>query len=337
MVRYAELGARDQAVRQFHICEDVLRRELDLAPEKATFSLFDDILANRLPRRLPTAGLERVALEAVGPPTIEQGEPTPLVGREPVLGQLREQLTRAEEGKGRLIFLSGEAGVGKTRLASELATEAERRGAAVLCGGSGAHGNHVAYGPLAVALEEYVAARPEAERSELAIRYPALLPFVPSLGTRNVLAPAADPSGDGELHLLTALVQLLTDLAGIRPVLLVLGDLHDIHSTSLDLLRYLAHLAGSRRWLIVGTLREEALGGPGELRPMIEATQQERLCLWVELHRLPRQECDELVEAMLPGGRVPEALLDQIYTRSLGNPLFVEELLREMQGRGELA
>jgi DNA-binding SARP family transcriptional activator len=336
MVRYAELGARDQAVRQFHICQDVLRRELDLAPDKATLALFADVLANRIPRRMPAPEGGHPVVEPPRPGAIEQLTPAPFVGRGAVLGYLRAQLAQAEEGRGQLIYLSGEAGVGKTRLAAELAIEARERGAAVLSGGSGAHGYHFAYGPLAVALEGYVAGRPGVEREQLAERYPALIPFVPSLGKRHLLPAPADGNGDSQLHLLTALVQLLTDLAGARPVLLVLGDLHDIHETSLDLLQYLAHLAVQRRWLIVGTFREEGLGAPSELRAIIEATLQERLCLQVELQRLAREECDELVRALLSGARVADALLEQLYSRSLGNPLFVGELVREMRERGEV-
>ena len=81
-----------------------------------------------------------------------------------------------------MIVVTGEPGVSKTRLVEELANEARRLGAAVLWGGRGAHANHLAYGPFAVALEGYVASRPEAERSDLAQRFPPLVHFVPSLG-----------------------------------------------------------------------------------------------------------------------------------------------------------
>jgi predicted ATPase len=116
----------------------------------------------------------------------------------------------------------------------------------------------------------------------------------------------------------------------------VLGDLHDAHRSSLDLAHYLAQLAVRRRWLIVGAFREEEAEARTELREMLEATIRDRLCRRVELKRLDRWDCDQLVRAMLPGGRVDSALLEQVYARSLGNPLFVEELIREMQERSEL-
>jgi predicted ATPase len=144
-----------------------------------------------------------------------------------------------------------------------------------------------------------------------------------------------DRSSD-ELYLAPAIVGLLTDLARVRPVLLVLGDLHDLHPSSLKLLEYLAQLATERRWLIVGTHREEGLEGGAELSRMIDTTEREGLCLQLELQPLDHADCAQLVRALLPGGRVDDAFVDHVYARSLGNPLFVKELLGEMRARGEL-
>jgi DNA-binding SARP family transcriptional activator len=336
MVLYAQTGARDQAVRQFQACHDVLQRELGLMPENATVALYQDILANRIPRRLPAPEVHREAVVSRQPRAVERTPGTPFVGRDSVLRHLGEQLTRADGGDGRMILVTGEAGVGKTRVVAELAAEARRRGASVLWGGSGAHANHLAYGPFAVALEGYVASRPESERNELARRYPALVHFVPSLGASDQLPPLADRPGADHLYLVPAIVRLLSDLARTRPVVLVVGDLHDLHRSSLDLLQYLAHLAVRRRWLIAGTFREERLEVGSEAWGVIEAAMWERLCLHVGLQRLARPDCDRLVQAMLPGGCVGRAALDHVYARTLGNPLCVEELVREMQECSEL-
>jgi DNA-binding SARP family transcriptional activator len=336
MVLYAETGARDQAVRQFHACHDVLQRRLGLEPEKATVTLYQDILANRIPRRLPVPERDREVVTTRQPPAAERAVDAPFAGRDAVLHRLGEELTRADGGTGRLILVSGEAGVGKTRLVAELAGEARRRGASVLWGGSGAHANHLAYGPFAVALEGYVASLPDAERDELARRYPSLVHFVPSLGASDPLPPLADRPGDDHLYLVLAIVRLLSDLARTRPVVLVLGDLHDLHRSSLDLLQYLAQLAARRRWLIVGTFRPEALGVGSETWAVVEAAMRERFCLHVGLPRLARPDCDEFVRAMLPGGCVTRAALDHVYAWSLGNPLCAEELVRAMQERCEL-
>jgi predicted ATPase len=186
-----------------------------------------------------------------------------------------------------------------------------------------------------VALEGYAASLPGAERDELARRYPPLTHFVPSLGMSD-LPPLANRPGDDQLYLVPAIVRLLTDLARTRPVVLVLGDLDDAHPSSLELAHYLAQLAVRRRWLVIGAFRDEEAEARTELRQMLEATIRDRLCRRVELKRLTRRDCDQLVHAMLPGGCVGPALLEHVYARSLGNPLFVEELIREMRERSEL-
>jgi DNA-binding SARP family transcriptional activator len=333
---YAEMGISDQAIRQFQLCADVLKRELDLAPQRETVSLYQDILASRITNS--DSALDRVhkTVESRRAPAGRLSGARPFVGREQVLQSLCRQLTRAPGSGPGVIIASGEAGVGKTRLLEELTAEASRLGALVLWGGSGAHAHRFACGPFAVALEGYAAARSAAERDELAHRYPPLARFVPSLGIRSQgAADAAGPEGHHS-DLIPAIVRLLTGLASARPVLLVLGDLHDADPASLDLLRYLAQLAASRRWLMVGAVREEELEAATELGRMVEATIRDRLCLKIGLECLSRRDCGQLVRALVPGGSIGAELAERIYQWSRGNPLFVEELVREMREGAEL-
>jgi predicted ATPase len=188
---------------------------------------------------------------------------------------------------------------------------------------------------LAVALEGYAASRSEAERDELAQRYPALARFVPSLVASRP-APSADARGDQHLDVLAAIVRLLTELARRQPVLLVVGDLDGADSFTVDVLHYLAHLAVQRRWLIVAAVREEQVYARPELARLVEEWTRERLCLRVELACLPRPDCDRLVRGMLSGGCVGDELLELIYARSRGNPLFVEELVSAMRQSQEM-
>jgi DNA-binding SARP family transcriptional activator len=335
MILYASAGTRDLAVRQFRICEDALRRELDVAPEQETQALYQDILADRIPRRTPPLERER-AVGSSPTPAAEQTSPMKFVGRDAEFEYLVEQLRRAADERGRMVLVSGEAGVGKTQLVARLADEAAHQGASVLWGGSGTHANKLAYGPFAIALDSYVASRPDAERDEIAHRYPALAHLMPSLATPSQQPHLADRPRDDQLYLVPTIARLLTDLARTRTVVLVLGDLHDLHGSSVDLLEFLAPLAVHRRWLIIGTFRQEALGVGSALWRMIDSTMREGLCLPLELERLARPECDELVRALLSGGDVADRVLDHVHSRGLGNPLFVEELVREMREREEL-
>jgi DNA-binding SARP family transcriptional activator len=334
---YAEMGISDQAIRQFQLCANVLQRELDLAPQRETVALHEDILAGRIKNRNSALARVHRTAESRRSPAGRLSEARPFIGREQVLQSLCRQLTRAAGTGPGVMIVSGEAGVGKTRLLEQLAARAGRLGALVLWGGSGAHAHQFAYGPFAVALESYAASRPAAERNELARRYPPLAPFVPSLGIRRQGATVAACPGDRHhFDLVPAMVRLLTDLAGAQPVLLVLGDLHDVDSASIDLLRYLAQLAASRRWLMVGAVRDEELEAATELGRMVDATIRDRLCLRIGLDCLSRRDCGQLTRALAPGGDVSAKLTERIYQWSRGNPLFVEELVRELREGAEL-
>ncbi|HZI75054.1 MAG TPA: hypothetical protein VFD73_13725, partial [Gemmatimonadales bacterium] len=136
------------------------------------------------------------------------------------------------------------------------------------------------------------------------------------------------------LDLFPSIVQFLMDLARTKPVLLVLGDLHEADAVGLDLIRYLAHLAVGTPLLMVGALREPDIEADAGLRQMIEAMTRERLWLRIDLHCLSRQATDQLVHAMLPSAHVSDDTLAQIYAQSRGNPLFVRELVDGMNAYG---
>jgi DNA-binding SARP family transcriptional activator len=327
MLLYARMGTPDQAVRQFHICEAVLQRELDLAPQPETISLCNQILTNRLslqpsePDRVPGRAEVRHSAPA------HAADRRPFVGRERVIQRMCDQLTRRDVARAGMIVVSGETGVGKTRLLEEFAVQAKAQGAITLCGGRGAHANQFACGPFAVAFEDYATGLPEAERAELARAYPALASFVPSLGAAIPLPAPAPDLRDYRLGLFPSIVQFLMDLARTKPVLLVLGDLQEADAVGLDLIRYLAHLAVRSPLLMVGALRDPDIESGAGLQRMIEAMTRERLWLRIDLHCLSRRATDELVGAMLPGACVNDDMLAEIYAQSRGNPLFILDLV----------
>ncbi len=334
---YAWIGAPDQAIRQFHSCEAVLRHELDLTVQPETISLYDEILANRPP--LQRSGQDRANGDGNGNGNgnLSQSSPVhaaangcPFVARERVIRHMFGQLMQRDGEQLGMIVVSGETGVGKSRLLDEFASQASARGAITLCGGRGAHAEQFACGAFAVALEDYAANRSEAERTELARAYPALARFVPSLGVGIPFPAPAPDLRDYYLDLFPSIVQFLMDLARTKPVLLVLGDLHEADAVGLDLIKYLAHLAVGTPLLMVGALRDPDIEADPGLPQMIEAMTRERLWLRIDLHCLSRQATDQLVHAMLPSAHASDDTLAQIYAQSRGNPLFVRELVEGM-------
>ena len=328
---YARMGTSDQALRQFHICEQVLRRELDLAPQAETISLYNAIHANQFPRQSPALDWDQGGSPGRSP--VRSANTRAFVGREQVLKEMCELLTRPCDSRAGLVVVSGEAGVGKTRLLEEFAIRAIGHDAIVLRGGRGAHGNQFTCGPFAVALENYAADLPEADRTKLAGRYPALARFVPSLRSGVPLqAPALDPLAY-QLDIIPSIVQFLTDLARAKPVLLVLGDLNELDGVGLDLIRYLNHLADHVPLLMAGALRDVDIEIDADLRRMAEAMTRERLWLRLELRCLSRRAADQLVRTLLPGAQVGDDILAEIYALSRGNPLFVRELVDGISSR----
>jgi hypothetical protein len=334
---YARMGTPDQAVRHFHLCVELLRRDLDLAPQPETLALYDEIVSGRLVRQPlgPDRVRERAALRPSAP--VQAANGCPFVGRERVLQRMHDQLARRDEAQAGMIIVSGEAGVGKTRLLEEFARQAREQGAVTLCGGRGGHASQFACGPFAVALEDYVASRPEAERADLARSYPALAGFVPSLRTGGLIPVQVPDPGEHHLALISAIVQFLTDLARRQPVLLGLGDLDEADAVGLDLIRYLAHLAVRMPLLMVGALRDPDLEANPGFRYMIEAMTREHLWLRIDLHCLSRRATDQLVHALLPGYGLSDETLAEIYAQSRGNPLLIRELADSLCSCGDLA
>jgi len=317
---YVHMGMPDQAVRQFQLCEAALRSELDLAPHAETLSLVREILENQVSAHsaLPHAQPVERAPSIPREPQVDVGG-RPFVGRWHLIDALCATVVADPPSGEGMIVVSGEAGVGKTRFLEELAADARRREVTVLWGGSGAHAAHFACGPFAIALEGHVGSCSEHEREELARRYPALARFVPSLGLGAQPPPLAADPADDHLGLLSEIVRMLTDLGRRQPLLLVLGDLHDVDPFSLDLVRYLAHLATQRPWLLIAAVREERLDVAPELRRMLIAMMRERLCWKLELLR-----------DAVPDRSGDDELLKHVYSQSRGNPLLVLELVREL-------
>ena len=330
---YVWMGAPDQAVRQFHDCEAVLRQELDLAPQPETIALCTAVHANRIPSQRPKPDRIGGQADPIQPAPARAAHGCPFVGRERVMRRMSGRLMRLDEPQPGMIVVGGEMGVGKTRLLEEFAIHASAQGAVTLYGGRGAHADQFACGPFAVALEDYVANRPEAERPELARAYPALARFVPSLGA-GIPHPAPAPDlRDYYRDLFPAIVQFLMDLARTKPVLLVLGDLHEADAVGLDLIRYLAHLAIGTPLVMVGAIRDLDIEADAGLRQMIGAMTQERLWLRIDLRCLSRGASDQLVRAMLPDASISDDELTEIYAQSRGNPLFVRELADDLRLR----
>ncbi|MEV6699775.1 AAA family ATPase [Streptomyces sp. NPDC051453] len=305
-------GLRRRALHQYHVCRAALDAELGARPGPDT---------ERLHREALAAGPAAAPSAPTLPAPLRAPAAAPLRGRDELLARL------LQAGGPPVTLLTGEAGVGKTRLAGETARRAASAGAAVLWGGGHDAEGHTPYGAFAEALDGWLADRDAGERARVGAEYPELAAFLPSLG-RVRDGDRRSPEEERD-RLFRAASGVLGELAANRPVLVVLDDLHAADEGSYQLLSHLARRAAGRgtalRFLV--TYREEEVPEGDARRLALAQLNRQRLVTHEELGRLDREACLAVVRDAAPRAGSDDRL-DRVWERSLGNPLFALELAR---------
>jgi DNA-binding SARP family transcriptional activator len=261
----------------------------------------------------------------------------PLIGRERELAVLLEGFRDALSGRGRLVLIAGEPGIGKSRLADELAARAREHGAVTLFGRSWEAGGAPAYWPWVQAIRSYVRdCDPHALREQLgsgaadvAQMLPELRELLPDLG-----APATlDPEG-ARFRLFDATALFLRKAGDARPIVLVLDDLHAADTPSLLLLEFLAQQLVDVRVFVLGTYRDSELGPEHPLSAALTELAR-HAGLRLHLAGLDQSEVTDFVEINY-GMEPSRGLAAAIHGKTEGNPLFVGEILRLLAAEGRL-
>ncbi|WP_214110547.1 helix-turn-helix transcriptional regulator [Acrocarpospora catenulata] len=240
-----------------------------------------------------------------------------LIGRSAELARLRGVLDAAAGGLAGVALVGGDAGIGKTRLVKELSRLAGERGFEVLVGQCAELGDALPYLPLADALR---GAGPDGPVPGALAARPVLRRLLPD----GEAAPG-DPvtGGLAQQRLFGSTISLLGEVAGQRPVLLVLEDLHWADRSTRDLVVFLTRMLQRERVCLVGTYRTDDLHRRHPLRPVLAELHRLPLVTGVELAPLPD---DAIAAHLLELCDGDTAVLDGVIRRAGGNPFFAEEL-----------
>jgi DNA-binding SARP family transcriptional activator/tetratricopeptide (TPR) repeat protein len=330
-----------EAMRVFERLRVLLRDELGTAPSPEAIAVYERLLS---PPDGGVVGAPDARLRALElPAELRERSRSPLVGRGQELAELTRLWEQATQGLGgsalsgqrgpRIVCLAGEAGIGKTSLAAELARRAHDDGGTVLAGRAPREAL-VSYQPFLEALRHYFRAAPLSElRSSVSDFGPELAQLVPELRRRLPdLSPenVGDPEGE-RYRLFEAVVGLLSAVSVRSPILLLLDDLHWADRPSLLLLRHLARAPEPARLMILIAYRTEASGEV--LGDVLSDLRREGLITQLDVGGLSQQDTGELVRART--GEAPShAFANAVFSATEGNPFFIEELVRHLVQAG---
>src|SRR6266581_4362867 len=257
-----------------------------------------------------------------------------LVGRAAEAAQLWAAFERAQAGSPATVVVAGEAGVGKTRLVTELLARVRAQEALALAGGCLNVGEGVvAYAPLVEALRSLGGAVDQAELERvLGGARAELARLVPELGAPVEAGVQAAPGAVALMpgRLFELLLGVLHRIAERGPLLLVVEDLHWADQSTRDLLGFLVRNLRAGVALLL-TYRSDELHRRHPLRPFLAELNRDGRAERLELRRLGRRELTELLAGILGEPAAP-ALVGEILARSEGNPFFAEELLASRVG-----
>jgi len=291
----------------------------------------------RQPEARPT--YVEVPTEGKATETIPSPEPQwaqPLVDREQEMRILRARLDAALRGEGGLVFITGEAGIGKTRLAYELRSYARLRGTQCLMGRGYEREGAVPYQPWSDIIKEYVRwAPPLLLFKAVGTFAPELVKLVPEVGEKLGTIPSSAPAPSAQQHvrLYEAVTQFFVNISKESPLVLFLDDLQWFDDASMGLLLHMARAITAEHLLVVGAYRDLELEDQHSLSRSVAEINRERLSYALPLKRLAFDHVLQMIRQTF-GEKVPSELPDLVYAKTEGNPFFVVEVLRSLVEEG---
>ena len=329
------------ALHAFQELRTLLSEDLGIDPSPAIRALHESILRQEpsldwVPPDIRTAAVpvgpaDRVTL----PAEFLSCEPADFVGREPELEWLRGIWDRVLAGRCELALLTGEAGIGKTRIAAHFAQELNAAGANILLGRCDEDAI-VPYQPFVEAIRRYVLSSPmDVLRTRLGDRRAAeLARLIPELRERIPDLPEP-PRGEAETQryrLFESIASFLYEFSAAAPLLVVVDDLHWADRSTLLLLRHLVRQGEAARILFLASYRETEASSGNALADLLADLRRERIG---ERLRMEGFSFPEVAALCRHYARKEEDLPTPVFVEALrretqGNPFFIDEVLRSL-------
>lgn len=265
----------------------------------------------------------------------------PLAGRDAEMTRLHQWFAAALEGTRRVGFIVGEAGIGKTTLVDAFVAQAGSREALWIGHGQcvDQYGAGEAYLPLLEALGR-MCRGPEGPHFLALLRQqaPSWMMQMPSLQRESERA-APDRSGNGttQARMLRELAEAVEQITALRPLLLVLEDLHWSDASTLAWLAYMARRREAARLLVLGTYRPvEAIVAAHPLRTLTQELKGRKQCEELLLDYLSENAVAAYLSLRGPGKEIPDGLAHLLHRRTDGNPLYLVTLVDTLVREGKL-
>jgi tetratricopeptide (TPR) repeat protein/KaiC/GvpD/RAD55 family RecA-like ATPase len=253
---------------------------------------------------------------------------------------LKEAVYRAVHGEGGLVFIHGEAGIGKTRLVRELGAYARSRGVQVLYGRCPALFRMDGVPPYILwkeVIKDYLETCTPEQLYRVIGYYPAeVVKLVPELSQKLRSIPQSFPiSPEQEQNrLFEAVSQFITNISRETPLLVVLDDLQWTDPSSLLLLHYLARDVQKTPLLLLGAYRSTDIDARHPLSPVLAELNRESLPQSIHLKRMSLSDVSEMIKNLLEQEDVPSEFCKLVYEKTGGNPFFVGEVVKSLKEEG---
>ncbi|HSM02565.1 MAG TPA: AAA family ATPase [Acidimicrobiia bacterium] len=325
------LGRHNEAIRQYEECRRILAEELGSTPSAETIELYEATVADRESGGRPLPVHEES-------PLFGDTEQSPFVGRDSERSLLAQRLDAVLDGKGGLVLIEGESGVGKTRLLREVVADAHWRGMDVLWGGSSPSGGRP-FAPLAEALKGVTGLRAKQLASRLApVWADVLAPLAPALGDAS--EPTENPGpirrADEQSRMREAIAEAFHTLATLGPTLVVLEDVHWADDDTIAALTQIAGRIASDRILFAVSYRHGEARERSDVWELLRALDRMPHCERVSLAPLSPAQTEELIRHSLGRSEVSGDFSEGLHRDTGGIPLFIVETLRALYEKDAL-